>query len=253
MEKYRVPYTFYSSKANLDIIVNGLQRAKSANYNYYFDFLGHILESDTVTIEDAYLEVYGMSREEYRKKLKEKYELYKISLEEQSRLFKEEEQLKKQKIQDVARGIIPEDKMSIYEEAYKILEIRYFMNDAIQIEFIDYIKYLNSSEFSLQQALTMYKKFILRLTLPNYNLLRCLKELTIHGNELYNALIDEETIKKEKESIEAIHNLNFLPRIKLPEPTEEDLLTSYDIKITTYALLKYAMGKNKNEEGMTLK
>ncbi len=256
MAKPKMPYILFWPETNLDIIVKSLQSMKNDQYNYYFDFLGHNLESDTVTLEDAYLEVYGMSREEYRKKLKESYEAYKNHLSEQFRIHREENELRKQKIHDIAKGVIPEDKMPIFEEAYEILCIRHPLSETIQLEFVEFIKYLNSSEFSLQEALAKYKRFIPRLTISNYDLLRCIKELSVHGSELYDILADEESVKRVKETIQTYqiaHNLDTLPGFKLPEPTEDELLTSYDIKRTTYALLGYSLSQNKDPEGMGLK
>ena len=64
-------------ESNLDDIVNELQSIKNDDINYYYDFLGHRLYSDTVTLDSAYKEIYKLSRQEYREKLQEIYKIYK--------------------------------------------------------------------------------------------------------------------------------------------------------------------------------
>ena len=257
MEKTRMPYLLFWPETNLDSIVKHLQSMKNDKYNYYFDFLGHTLESDTVTLEDAYLEVYGMSREEYREKLKESYQKYQQILEETAKARREKKEKEKQKIHDMAKGVIPEDKMPIYEEAYRIIQDKYFTIYETQLEFIDFIKYLDSDDFKLQEALATYKKFMTMDIFSNYDLLRCLKELTVHGVELYNALVDEEEVQRLKANIrryQLAQNLDIFPlNYKFPEPTEEDLLTSFDIRRTTNAFFAYSLLPKKDSEGKGLK
>ena len=72
MVKFEMPL-FGMVDSTLDYAVSALQSCKSEEIRLYIDFLGHKLCSDTVTLEGAYQEVYNMSREEYRKALKEIY------------------------------------------------------------------------------------------------------------------------------------------------------------------------------------
>ncbi len=251
MEKIRMPYLFMWPEMNLDTTVHCLQAAKSDKFNYYYDFLGHVLESDTVTLEDAYLEVYGMTRAEYRTRLKESYQRYCKNLEEQFRIRQEEDQKRRQKVFDTAKGIIPEDKMGVYEEAYDLLSIIRLLDDNIHLEFLDFIKFLNSSEYTLQQALEKYKRFMASNIFSNADLLKCIRDLSVHGSELYDALVDEETTKRLKDNLffKGNHDLSRILEIDKPkEPTEDDLLTSYDIKMTTYALIGYHSSQEKKSE-----
>ena len=98
MEKPKMPYIFMWPELTLDDVVYALIQAKNDDFNYYYDFLGHILESDTVTLEDAYLEVYGMTREEYRKNLEKQYKKYEENLHRQFEINRQEAALRKEKI-----------------------------------------------------------------------------------------------------------------------------------------------------------
>ena len=49
---------------SLDSVVDKLLMAKERGEQLYCDFEGHLLYSDTVTLEDAYKEVTGQTKEE---------------------------------------------------------------------------------------------------------------------------------------------------------------------------------------------
>jgi hypothetical protein len=77
MEKLEMPmlYTLICD-SNLDDVVNALTKAKNDTINFYYDFYDHRLYSDSITLEDAYEEIYNMTREEYQKMIKETMDKY---------------------------------------------------------------------------------------------------------------------------------------------------------------------------------
>ncbi len=77
MEKLEMPLLItFAADNNLDDIVNALKVAKNDNVNFFFDFYYHRLYSDSVTLEDAYKEIYNMTKEEYQKMIKEVMDNY---------------------------------------------------------------------------------------------------------------------------------------------------------------------------------
>lgn len=60
----------------LEQVVNILQYENAKGTKCYVDFNGHILYSDTVTMDSAYLEVTGMTKAEYEAYLKAQHEEY---------------------------------------------------------------------------------------------------------------------------------------------------------------------------------
>ena len=64
--------------SNIDKAVNKLLEAKSRGESVYCEFNGHILYSDTVTMDSAYLEITGLTKEAHDKELEESSKNYKI-------------------------------------------------------------------------------------------------------------------------------------------------------------------------------
>ena len=88
MKKRLLPYidiVFFD--VNLDNVINHLMNAKNDKINYYYDFFDVRLYSDTINEEDAYKSVYNMTREDYRKKLRDDYKSYLLM---QKKLYEEE-------------------------------------------------------------------------------------------------------------------------------------------------------------------
>ena len=96
---------------NLDDIVKSLQSMKNDTTNYFYDFLGHRLYSDTVTLDGAYEEIYKMSRQEYREKLQESYETYRTKEKEKLENIRKEVLEKKSRIYEQAKRVILEDQI----------------------------------------------------------------------------------------------------------------------------------------------
>ncbi len=70
MERLRFYLMLLCPENDLDKVVHILRSFKNDKCNYYVDFYGHILESDTVTLEDAYQKIYGMTKEQIKSKNK---------------------------------------------------------------------------------------------------------------------------------------------------------------------------------------
>ena len=260
MEKPKMPYIFMWPELTLDDVVYALIQANSDDFNYYYDFLGHVLESDTVTLEDAYLEVYGMTKEEYRKILKKDYETYEANLQKQFENNRREAALRNERIHERARNIIPEDKMEIFEQAYKLVKTMNFYNINREEDFINLLEYLNSDDFSLDTAAEMFKNMTRRRTImdiiQNSDLLKCLRHLVKHGEELYGLLYSEEDEKRARESLEKIRrNPIEIPTIDIfptRKPTEEDRLNAFDRRITTLSQIGYHFKQEKQQAGPKL-
>ena len=53
---------------DLDSTINTLLAARARGEHVYCDFNGHILHSDNISIDSAYIEVTGSTKTEYEKK-----------------------------------------------------------------------------------------------------------------------------------------------------------------------------------------
>ena len=257
MEKPKMPYIFMWPELTLDDVVYALIQAKSDDFNYYYDFLGHILESDTVTLEDAYLEVYGMTREEYRKNLEKQYKKYEENLHRQFEINRQEAALRKEKIYASARNIVPEDKMDIYRQAYELLVVMNPIADDKQEDFLKLLEYLNRDDFSLDTASEMFKQFSRRHTIVNiiecFDLLKCIRHLAKHGEELYGLLYSEEKEREVKETLERIRGhvssiVELKPMKEPRKPTYEQKLNSFDRRMTSWAQVIHLCRKNQEKQ-----
>ena len=257
MSKRELPVitvSFQTIGKNLDDVIKLLQSNKNDDINYYYDFHSHRLYSDTVTEESAYNEVYNMTREEYRKQLKESYEEHKrIKKERMMKLkksfiesikeIKKELEEDKKKIFDKARTIIPEDKMYIFDEVYNKA---FLFPSSDSYVYLDLLELLNREDYSLDEAKKIFKRIQPHIVLIDCLLLKSIKELSKYGYVLFDELYDEE---KEKEA-QRIRD-EFVARFSKPiinkkwNSTEDELLTTYDRhKELTYQLSK----ENNNKE-----
>ena len=248
MQSFRLPL-FIWPETTLDEVVELLHKSP----NSYFDFLGHELDSN-ITIEEAYQEVYGMTREEYRTEIQKLYEEHKKRMAVLFEELKKEAQEREERILNRAKGIIPENQMDIYEKAYSLLG----RNDSVEgenrnNEYLELISYLNNDDYSLEKATEMFKKIRTRYVDSNAYLLKSIKLLSKHGAALYDLLYDEAAVKRFKESrkrfIKTISKITKSLDYNRPL-TQEEELTSYDRILTAHRLLGYSLSK---KEGKTLK
>ena len=248
MEKRQFPM-FYSPlcEGTLDDIVKTLQEMKNNKVNYFYDFLGHNLYSDTVTIDGAYQEVYKMSRDEYRNKLREEYKNH-LQREQQYIESMRKKRLDREKqIYDQAREIIPADKMNIFDEVLNSLLPRgiFQVNEVTLNTFFELLKELNKEDYSLSRAKELFEKIMPKNIAHYLSLLKCIKQLAIHGNVLFD--------EKEKQIIEAqkgYARIVLPPLTPIPsfdnqnsEQSEESELTLFDRKVTGMSLLAYSVSK----------
>ena len=128
----------------------------------------------------------------------------------------EERRAKKEKIKEEiykkAQKIISKDKMTIFDKAYEILDSpRLIIPEMLLIiadVYFEIITQLNEDDYSLDQIKRMYTGIKPKYTLQNFDLLRTIRDLSIHGRELYDALYDEDTEIEVREAMER-YRLNF--------------------------------------------
>ena len=249
MQNFRLPL-FIWPETTLDEVVEILHKCP----NSYFDFLGHELDSN-ITIEEAYQEVYGMTREEYRLEMKKSYEKHQKFMKELFDKIRREENEREERILNRAKEVIPEDQMDVYEKVYNLLwRIFYVDGENKNYEYLELIYYLNSDDYSLEEAEKRFKKIKTRYVDSNAYLLKSIKLLSKHGAALYDLLYDEDAVKRFEEAKAKLASSFPKNLILLPEthrkPTEEELLESYDRRLTAHRLLGYRLSK---KEGKTLK
>ncbi len=257
MEKIEMPLLGMCYPVNLDSIVDVLIRCKSDTFNYYYDFCGVKLYSDTVTLEDAYQEVYGMTREEYRIKLDKAYQKYLVEMEKLNKEMHEEYKASKDKIFKRALEVVGEDNMDIFNNVFNKLSSPFSnLNEEIMNDFFNLIEYLNGDDYELETAKTMFRKIQPRgITDYNY-VLKAIKVFAIHGDILFDELYDEEREKSFMEGIALLNKRHKIEPIIIPstrEYTYEDELDSYDRRRTSMLLAGYYLCKiDDKEEKKTL-
>ncbi len=220
-ERIEMPY-FSLGFYTLEETVEMLQDEKDhPTFKYYCDFLGHRLYADTVTVDDAYLEVYGITREEYKKQLKKSYDEYMRRTTEFFKKQRLESEERKRQLYDRAKGMIPEEKIELFDKAYSILISKNLFNHDNHNAFLDLIAYLNQDDCTLEEAVIMFKQIKTHHEPQDSMLLKIIKALSSHGSLLFNELYDE---NREKQAIEAqerfaeyYKNLTSLNRESRPE------------------------------------
>ena len=208
---------------NLDDIVYALQSVKNDSIIFYYDFLGHRLYSDIVTLDDAYKEVYNMNRHDYREALKVLFESDKTRKEILER---------KIQIDERAKRIISKDHMRLFDESLFIL-VPYGINcisyKKVQL-FLELLEQLNKDDYLLDDVKKLYSKIQPRNVLSNNHLLKNIKELSINGNALFKELYDEEAEL-------GVRNAQLLiPHIDIDshkrEQPEDESMSRYDKEIS---------------------
>lgn len=249
MQDFRIPLLIWP-ETTLDEVVEILHKSP----NFYFDFLGHELDSN-ITLEEAYQEVYGMTREEYRTEIQKSYEEYQKRMTVFSEEIRKEAQERKERILNRAKEIIPEDQMDVFEKVYVLLGRNFFAEvENRNYEYLELISYLNRDDYSLEEAEKMFKKIRTRYIDSNAYLLKSIKLLSKHGDALYDLLYDEDAIKRFEESRKKF--TKTFPKVTISSldykrsPTLEEKITAYDRQITTHSLLGYSLSK---KEGKSLK
>ena len=254
MEKIELPLlmTPRFGEFNLDDLVEELQAFKNDQVNYYFDFLGHVLYSDTVTLDSAYQEVYKMSKEEYQKDLKESYEKYKKAETEYWKEIKRKAVDKKEKIYSKVREVIPEDKIIYFDNIQRILLPHgIIMSDDNKVDnFLELINELNKDDYSLELVNNLFNRIKSMYVFDNNELLKSIKELSKNGNVLFDELYDE---KREREILDSIINVpSLIPSLSEEvineirvEPSINEQLISYDRKMTSMNHFGYTYSKRK--------
>ena len=252
MEKIEIPIVgLLICEPNLDMVVESLQSAKNDTINYYFDFFSHRLFSDTVTVENAYEEVYGCTKEEYKQKMLENYRKHE---EAKKTIFEEKrrENLEcKNKYRKIASEVFPSDKMYMFDKVIELLDTYHLSLDLIEARFnayIEVIRELNKEDFSLNKAEKLFNSVKGIHSFENMNLLFTIKEIAIHGDKLYDLLFDSklyEKINSNKIEVPSLAN-DFL---KEEYFSEEEKAEYYDREVTTLTLGLYhftkSMDKNK--------
>jgi len=84
---------FLAPGENLESAVYLLLAEKARGHHVYCEFNGHVLNSDDVTMDSAYLEVTGHKKEEYDQIMKQRQEEFKVKMETE---------------QEIARKRVPE-------------------------------------------------------------------------------------------------------------------------------------------------
>lgn len=210
MKKMKIPTMFpLICESNLDDIVELLQSMKNDTTNYFYDFLGHRLYSDTVTLDGAYEEIYKMSRQEYRKKLQESYETYRTKEKARLENLRKEVLEKKSRIYEQVKKVIPEDKMYLFDEVLKvIMPYGIYFSDEKNVQlFLELLEQLNNDNYSLDAAKELYNKIQSRHILDNCCLLKAIKQLSVHGSALFDELYDEERELRAKKSQEQMASI----------------------------------------------
>ncbi|MGL5330401.1 MAG: hypothetical protein ACRDD7_14115, partial [Peptostreptococcaceae bacterium] len=128
---------------NIACCVPTLQNtAKETGKNYYYNFNGHILYSDTVTLDSAYKEITGMTYTEYIEYEEQNLSKWKKEKEEHKARIPE---LTKEYIEK-AKGIIAEDKLDIWNETVPV-KLR-DIYEGMELECtLKIIKLLNENKF----------------------------------------------------------------------------------------------------------
>ena len=244
-------------ESNLDDIVKSLQSMKNDTTNYFYDFLGHRLYSDTVTLDGAYEKIYKMSRQEYREKLQESYGTYRTKEKEKLENIRKEVLEKKSRIYEQAKKVILEDQMHLFDEVLGVLMphgIYFSSEENIQL-FLELLEQLNSDNYSLAVAKELYNKIQSNYILANCCLLKAIKQLSVHGSALFDELYDEESELRAKQAQERmatriqqmqVQSSAFEFNRNFGEPSSDEILTNYDRKITTRCLIGYSFKKNKH-------
>ena len=119
-----------SNWQTLDAVVYLLQAYKADRHHVYCEFKGHRLDSDTVTMDSAYLEVCGKTKEEYEKEVDSIFE--DIATEKKNRETRE--QRYKRKVAESNHGEPVEISQDVVVEGLKYICEH---QDATQDELID--------------------------------------------------------------------------------------------------------------------
>ena len=240
-----------SAEPNLDMVVGWLQSLKSDRINWYFDFFGHRLYSDTTTLESAYKEVYGCTREEYMKKILENYKKYKQARKELSEKTRRKNKKYLEKYRHMASNVFPKDKMDMFDDVMKLLNSYYMDFGMIEEKFKIYLEILielNKEDYSLAKAEELFNNIKDRLITINFDILRTIKELSIHGEVLFDKLYDQEKDEELKSTKLEIPSLasssmgNYVPL------TEDEEAIRHDRTMTALYL-----ASERFEKSITLK
>lgn len=74
MDKNKATEITVELGGTLDFVINYLIDAREKEQNIFIDFYGHKLYSSDVTVDSAYKEVCGCTREEFRNKIEQRKE-----------------------------------------------------------------------------------------------------------------------------------------------------------------------------------
>ena len=246
-----MPLLLFFGYHNLDSIVNDLQDSKNDEINYYYDFLGHRLYSDTVTIESAYQEVFDMTREEYRDMLEKQYQQMKKIREEFFKKTREEALERKERIINLALEVIPEDKMQIFIDELPNIGDLYPYNEERAKCYLEIIKELNNDNYSLDKVKELFTTIKPFDTPGISSLLKSIKVLAKHGDVLFNEYHDvietaEQLINDMKKNIENYINSPILPEKKITIDHDKEL-DMFDIKLTLLRECSYQSSEENNK------
>ena len=118
---------------NVESSVYLLLAAKARGEKAFIDFNGHILHSDTVSMESAFQEVFNCTKEEYYQKVKE------LEIERERRM-----EAKKQRAESMITQWIEKGKHLIYPEKYEEWE------RCVVLEANDSLYYGTTLDYSLE-------------------------------------------------------------------------------------------------------
>ena len=110
---------FYAG-ATLEVCINQLLKYNKLGIKAYGSFNGHIFYSDKVTMDSAYLEIHGKTKEEWDNER----EQWRINEKKRREEFKKSIPSKIKYYEEISKGLIKESKL---EEWYKIIPVR--LND----------------------------------------------------------------------------------------------------------------------------
>lgn len=104
----------------LEECINQLLKYNKVEMKVYGSFNGHIFYSDKVTMDSAYLEIHGKTKEEWDNERKQ----WRINEKKRQEEFKKSISNKIKHYKEISKGLIKESKL---EEWYKIIPVR--LND----------------------------------------------------------------------------------------------------------------------------
>lgn len=246
-----MPLLIFVGYHNLDSIVNYLQNSKNDEINYYYDFLGHRLYSDTVTIESAYQEVFDMTREKYRDMLEKQYQEMRKKREEIFEKSRKEALERKERIINLALEVIPVDKMQIFINVLPSIGDLYPYDEDRAKCYLEIIKELNNDNYSLDKAKELFNSIKPFDTPGISSLLKSIKVLAKHGDVLFNEYHDvietaEQLINDMKKNKEQYILSSMLPETKITIDHDREL-DLFDTKMTFWREYSFQTEKDNNK------